>query len=111
MVWDWLSVSLGLCKSFNQEAALPANRLTAAVQRRFAPPPSTVALLSAIFKENQMADDVKKDQGQSPGQPGQQSGQQQKYEDPSKKNPAQDRNQEQDDHQKRQDQGGQRRAS
>jgi hypothetical protein len=57
-----------------------------------------------------MADEIKKDQGQKPGQSVQQSGQpQQKHDDVSKKNPAP--NQEQDDKQKQQDQGGQRRAS
>jgi hypothetical protein len=62
-------------------------------------------------RETYMTDDMKKDQGQNPGQSGQQPGQpQQKQDDPSKKNPTQDRNQEQDDKQK-QDQGGQRRAS
>jgi hypothetical protein len=56
-------------------------------------------------KENYMADDIKKDQDQNPGQSGQQSGQpQQHHDDLSKKNPAQDRNQQQD-------QGVQRRAS
>jgi hypothetical protein len=54
-----------------------------------------------------MADDMKKDPGQNPGQSGQP---QQKQDDPSKKNPTQDTNQ-QDDKQKQQDQGGQRRAS
>ena len=55
--------------------------------------------------------DMKKDQGQNPGQSGLQPGQpQQQHDDVAKKNPAQDRNQEQDDRQK-QDQGGQRRAS
>jgi hypothetical protein len=58
-------------------------------------------------KENHMAEDMKKDQGQNPGQSGQP---QQKQDDPSKKNPTQDTNQ-QDDKQKQQDQGGQRRAS
>jgi hypothetical protein len=57
-----------------------------------------------------MPDDIKKDQGQNPGQSGP-GEQQQKHDDPSKKNPAQDRNQGQDDKQKQQDQGGQRRAS
>jgi hypothetical protein len=47
-----------------------------------------------------MAEDIKKDQGQSPGQSGQQPGQpQQQHDDLSKKNPAQDRNQQQDDKQ------------
>jgi hypothetical protein len=63
-------------------------------------------------KENYMADDIKKDQGQNPGQSGQQPGQpQQQHDDVSKKAPAQDRNQQQDDKQKQQDQGDQRRAS
>ena len=57
-----------------------------------------------------MTDDMKKDQGQNPGQSGQQPGQQ-KYVDATKKNPAHDRNQDRDDKQKQQDQGGQRRAS
>jgi len=57
-----------------------------------------------------MADEIKKDQGQDPGQSVQQPGQpQQKHDDVSKKNPAP--NQAQDDKQKQQDQGGQRRAS
>src|SRR4030095_13348453 len=60
-----------------------------------------------------MADDTQKNQGQNQGQnPGQQSGQQQKNpQDSSRKDPSKDRNAEQDDKQKQQDQGGQRRAS
>jgi hypothetical protein len=64
-------------------------------------------LSARCLKENHMAEDIKKDQGQNPGQSGQP---QQKQDDPSKKNPTQDTNQ-QDDKQKQQDQGGQRRAS
>jgi hypothetical protein len=57
-----------------------------------------------------MAEDIKKDQSQDRGRSGQQSGQpRQQHDDVSKKNPAQDRTQQQDD--KQQDQGGQRRAS
>jgi hypothetical protein len=70
-----------------------------------------------------MTDEIKKHQGQNPGQSGPQNVQQQsqqKHDDPSKKNPAQDHNQEQhdrpkqqeqNDKQKQQDQGGQPRAS
>ena len=49
-----------------------------------------------------MTDEIKKDQGQNPGQSGQQSGQEQQKnpQDISKKNPSQDRNKEQDDKQK-----------
>lgn len=56
-----------------------------------------------------MADDMKKDQGQS----GQQSGQQQQHKNPqdvTKKNPAQDRD-ETEENQGQREQGGQRRAS
>ncbi len=97
---------------FSIDAALQANchgpfvRLTfTAIQ-----PSHFVARRS---KENYMAEDIKKDQSQNPGQSGQQPGQpQQQHDDVAKKNPAQDRNQQQDDNkQKQQDQGGQRRAS
>jgi len=55
-----------------------------------------------------MTDEMKKEQGQNPGQSAQP---QQKQDDPSKKIPTQDHTQGQDDKQKQQDQGGQRRAS
>ena len=112
----WIRSTLPNCRriragEFLIDAALQANchgpplRLTfTAIQ-----PSHFVARRS---KENYMAEDIKKDQGQSPGQSGQQPGQpQQQDDDVSKKNPAQDRNQQQDDKQKQQDQGGQRRAS
>ena len=59
-----------------------------------------------------MTDDMKKNQGQQPGQSGQQSGQPQqtKPQDPSKKDPSQNKGG-QDDKHKQHDQGGQRRAS
>jgi hypothetical protein len=94
-------------------AALQAKRHRPLVQSTFTviQPSRSEARCS---KENYMPDDMKdmkKDQGQNPGQSGHQPGQpQQQHDDVSKKNPAQDRNQEQDDKQK-QDQGGQRRAS
>jgi hypothetical protein len=60
-----------------------------------------------------MTDDMKKNQGQQPGQSGQQSGQPQqtKPQDPSKKDPSKNLKEGQDDKHKQQDQGGQRRAS
>jgi len=98
---------------FLMAAALQANCHGPFLQQLFTAiqPSHFVARCS---KENYMPDDMKdmkKDQGQNPGQSGQQPGQpQQQQDDPSKKNPTQDRTQEQDDKQK-QDQGGQRRAS
>jgi hypothetical protein len=72
----------------------------------------TVALRSATLKEIQMTDDMKKEPGQNPEHSGQQYGQQHpKQEDASKKNPTQDRSQEQDDKQKQTEQGGRRKAS
>jgi hypothetical protein len=59
-----------------------------------------------------MTDDMKKEQGQNPEHSGQQHGHQPpKQEDTSKKNPTQDRSQEQDDKQKQTDPGGKRKAS
>jgi hypothetical protein len=56
-----------------------------------------------------MPDDVKKNQDQNPKQSGQP--QQENPQDVSKRNPSQEGNEQNDDKQKQQDQGGQRRAS
>jgi hypothetical protein len=56
-----------------------------------------------------MADDMKKDQGQHSGQPGDQSQQRRDPQDVTKKNPGQDREQNNEGNQKEQDE--QRRAS
>jgi hypothetical protein len=58
-----------------------------------------------------MADDMKKDQGQHPGQSGEGSGEQQRRDpqDVTKKNPGQDR--EQDNDENRRERDDQRRAS
>jgi hypothetical protein len=96
---------------FSIDAALQANCHAPFVRLTFTAiqPSHFVARRS---KENCMAEDIKKEQSQNPGQSGQQPGQpQQQHDDVAKKNPAQDRNQQQDDKQKQQDQGGQRRAS
>jgi len=105
--------SLGwpLCNEFLNTPHLQANRARPFCATNVRNHNLAVALRSAMLKENHMTDEIKKDQGQNPGQSGEQSGQpQQKHEDASKKNPTQDRNQGQDDKQQ-QDQGGQRRAS
>ena len=76
---------------FSIDAALQANCHGPFVRLTFTAihPSHFVARRS---KENYMAEDIKKDQSQNPGQSGQQPGQpQQQHDDVAKKNPAQDR--------------------
>jgi hypothetical protein len=63
--------------------------------------------------EPTMADNAQKNQGQNPGQSGQQSERQQPKnpQDVSRKNPSQESDEEQGNKQGQQDQGGKRRAS